>query len=186
MVIDELNVLRTLIGPSETDAELVVHADRPLPRPILLEAVQAVSRRMFEIIEPRRRIQLEEAAPYPLEEVRRKTLGTVALKDLSSLSALPTEDHGNSLPCIGCSESCYISQDICSAIRYADGLQSVGCFPAGFGSFRVSVEHLVRLGSPEKDDARVLQRVLNASHVAREDRAVGDNFANYSADVQRD
>lgn len=110
MVIYELNILRTLIGPSEADAELVVHTDRPLPRPILLEAVQAVSRRMFEVIEPRRRIQLEKAAPHPLEEVRRETLGAFALKDLPSLLALPTKDHGESLPRAACSEVCYISQ----------------------------------------------------------------------------
>lgn len=81
-----------------------------MPRPILLEAVQAVSRRMFEIIEPRRRIQLEEAAPHPLEEVSRETLGAVALKDVPSLLALPTKDHGESLPHAACSETCYISQ----------------------------------------------------------------------------
>lgn len=112
MVVHELNVLRTLIGPSETDAELIVHADRPLTRPILLEAVQAVSRRMFEIIEPRRRIQLEEIAPHPLEEVRRKTFGAVALKDLPSLLALPAKDHAESLPHAACSGTCYIGQAI--------------------------------------------------------------------------
>lgn len=73
---------------------------------------------MFEIIEPRRRIQLKEAAPHPLEEVGRKTFGAVALKDLPSLFALPTEDHGESLPYAACSETCYINQSICSAIRY--------------------------------------------------------------------
>src|SRR5690606_7575502 len=116
VVIYELHILRTLIGPSEADAELVVHTDRPLPRPVFVQAVQAVPRRMFEIIEPRRRIQLKEAAPHPLEEVGRKTFGAVALKDLPSLFALPTEDHGESLPYAACSETCYINQSICSAI----------------------------------------------------------------------
>jgi hypothetical protein len=98
VVIYELNILWTLIGPSEADAELVIHTDRPLPRSILFEAVQAVSRRMSQVIEPRRRVQLEEAAPHPLEEVGRKTFGAIALKDLPSFFALPAKDHGGSLP----------------------------------------------------------------------------------------
>jgi len=98
VVIHELNILRTLVGPSEADAELVVHTDRPLPRSILFEAVQAVSGRMFEIIEPRRRIQLEEAPPRPPEEISRKTFGAVALKDIPSFLALPANDHRRSLP----------------------------------------------------------------------------------------
>jgi hypothetical protein len=60
VVIDDLNVVSTGGGPSETHTELVVHADAVLPGTVALERLKPVTGRHLEILKPACDLQLTE------------------------------------------------------------------------------------------------------------------------------
>ena len=51
MVVDDLDIGRSLIGPHEADAPLVVDTHRMLSRPVALEVLEVIARREPEILE---------------------------------------------------------------------------------------------------------------------------------------
>ena len=60
MIIHDLNVLGSLVGPTETDSELVVYSDAVLTGSIALEGFESVSRRHAQIVQPPRDFRLAQ------------------------------------------------------------------------------------------------------------------------------
>src|SRR6266852_4784698 len=57
VVVDDFDIGRTLLGPCETDAPLVVDADRMLSAPVSRERFEPVRRRRAQVIEIARLMQ---------------------------------------------------------------------------------------------------------------------------------
>src|SRR6266849_6958274 len=62
VVVDDFDIGRTLLGPCETDAPLIVDADRMLPAPVSRERFEPVRRRRAQIVETTRLMQHIELA----------------------------------------------------------------------------------------------------------------------------
>src|SRR5579872_5941526 len=59
MIVDDLDVL-SAIAPAKADAELIVHADAPLPCPISLQSFQAVAWRSTHVFNSPGQVELLE------------------------------------------------------------------------------------------------------------------------------
>lgn len=57
MVIDNLNILHTAIGPAETDTKLHIDAQRVLTLAILLQCKEPIARRKTQVVEFSRSIK---------------------------------------------------------------------------------------------------------------------------------
>jgi hypothetical protein len=94
MIVDDLNICRTVFGPSEANPPLIVDPDRMLAFSILGQAFQAITRRYPQVVElfgGLNRFQLPSGYPeYPT----RKALGTKPVKDRLRDLVLEPADHG--------------------------------------------------------------------------------------------
>lgn len=61
MIVDDLDVLRTIV-PAKADAELVVHPDAPLPRPISFQSFEVVAGRSTHVFNSSGQVELLELA----------------------------------------------------------------------------------------------------------------------------
>jgi len=72
MVVDDLDLGRTLIGPHEADAPLIIDAHRMLSGPVALELLEMIARRKPEILtaassaDSIARVRLTRSAGKPL------------------------------------------------------------------------------------------------------------------------
>ena len=62
MIIDDFDILRSLRGPSEADAVLVIDPDAPLPLAVTAQGLQPVARRGAHVVQAPGQIQLHEFA----------------------------------------------------------------------------------------------------------------------------
>jgi hypothetical protein len=77
MIIDDFDVLRARIGPSETDPELVVDPDAVLSIPVALKSFQTISRRDAKVVQSPCDLQLPKLAPGNSGKIG-KTLNRIA------------------------------------------------------------------------------------------------------------
>ena len=60
MVVNNLNISRSLIGPAKTNSELVIDANTPLTFSIAAKRLKTITRRHTHVIQALRQIQLNE------------------------------------------------------------------------------------------------------------------------------
>jgi hypothetical protein len=60
VVLDDFNVMRSILLPHKADAELIVDADTVLASPLSLQRLQHVSRRLAEIVQAGSRVHAVE------------------------------------------------------------------------------------------------------------------------------
>ena len=87
MIIDDFHVIGTAVRPSETDAPLLVDADRVLAFPVSRQLLQPIARRRAQILHIGRRIHQNQQLLCPANKIDWKTLFT-----------LPSATDGDSLP----------------------------------------------------------------------------------------
>lgn len=81
VVIDDLDLGRTHLRPTEADAKLIVDPDRMLSGPVLSERMQPVARRCPQVIESSGGVDLTEFATRRDQDRRRHSLGMSAVED---------------------------------------------------------------------------------------------------------
>src|SRR5450756_110611 len=95
VIVDDLDVLGTRIGPPEHDPPLTVDADRVLTRQIALESFKAVAGRRVQGLEKGGGVHHNQFSASYLGEIRRETLRDhAALKDRLGKLPLEVPDHG--------------------------------------------------------------------------------------------
>jgi hypothetical protein len=62
VVVDDLDILRSIRGPNETDTPLVIDPDAVLAFPIALEGLQAIAWGYPQVVQRRRPVELLEFA----------------------------------------------------------------------------------------------------------------------------
>jgi hypothetical protein len=72
MIVGYLDLESVAIDESETDAPLVVDANRMLPFSLTLEGVQSIARRRLQIIEPSGEMDIFQATNGPSDQIRRQ------------------------------------------------------------------------------------------------------------------
>ena len=93
MVIHDLDVRGSAIGPHEADAPLVVDPDRVLAGPVAAEPLEVVSRGKPEILENRRRVHRRQHGACPLHQVGRKALAVAIPNGVCRQPAPGVYDH---------------------------------------------------------------------------------------------
>ena len=99
MIVHELDLFRAVVAPDETDAELVVDADRPpilvgrLSRAVVGQSVQPVARRHAKVFDGGRGIEPFQPPPRRLDQIGRKALGRAAFEDRARIAGFPALDH---------------------------------------------------------------------------------------------
>jgi hypothetical protein len=93
VIIDDLDFMRVLANPHETDAVLIIYADTELTIAIGLERLEAVPRRLCQVIQILRIRQILELALGDSLDIRRNTAALASLKQLSSRLIFETGDH---------------------------------------------------------------------------------------------
>jgi len=71
VVVNDLNIGRATIRPSETDPKLIVDSDAVLSLPVPLKGFQSVAGRDPEVLQDMSLVQLIQPASSPGPEVRR-------------------------------------------------------------------------------------------------------------------
>jgi hypothetical protein len=95
MIVDDLHLFGTHIGPPEYDPPLIVDADRVLTHQIALERFKAVSRRRVQGLEKGGGVHHDQfSASYPGEICRKALRDHAALKDRLGKLPLEAPDHG--------------------------------------------------------------------------------------------
>ena len=93
MVVCKLNLSWPLVGPDETNPELIVNAYRPLALSIGGQAMKPVSGRRPQVIDALSRIKLREPTADRLEQVDGKPFGRPAFENLPRRSRFPALDQ---------------------------------------------------------------------------------------------
>src|SRR5579871_4284002 len=95
MIVDDLHVFWTRIGPPEHDPPLIVDANRVLARQISPESFKAVAGRGTQGLKKVGRVHHNQFSASDLGEICRETLRDhAALKNRSSKFPLEAPDHG--------------------------------------------------------------------------------------------
>src|SRR5580704_15736563 len=98
VIVDNLHVFGTRIGPPEHDPPLIIDADRVLTRQIALKSFKAVARRRVQGLEKDGGVHHNQFSACYLGEVCRKTLRDHAtLKDRLGKFTLEVSDHGRNV-----------------------------------------------------------------------------------------
>jgi hypothetical protein len=101
MVVDDLNMFGTGIGPAEADAVLIVDPDRVLPGPIALELLEAQAWKR-ERLQGHGRVQAIQALGALLVEARWQRssccLGVLTVEDVFGALVLERDDQACRLP----------------------------------------------------------------------------------------
>jgi len=72
MIVHNLNVPCIVIGPSEANAPLIIDSNAHPAGTITCEGLQSISRRVSQVLQSRRGIQLTQFAQGPILNVARK------------------------------------------------------------------------------------------------------------------
>ena len=75
VVVNDLNIGRTAIRPSETDPKLIVDSDAVLAFPVALQCLQPVAGRDLQVLQEVSLVQLIQTPPGSGPEVRRAGFG---------------------------------------------------------------------------------------------------------------
>jgi len=70
VIVNDLNIGRTRIGPSETDPKLIVDPDAVLSFPVASQSLKSVAGRNPQVLQNMRLVQLIEATPGTGPKVR--------------------------------------------------------------------------------------------------------------------
>jgi hypothetical protein len=92
VVIDNLNIVRTIIPPHEAEAPLVIYADAVLPFAITLQGSKLIARRHFQRCRFRRGVELQQLASRDALDIA-KAPYRYALKQFFSVSIGERNDH---------------------------------------------------------------------------------------------
>lgn len=92
-IICNLDFVRLAIVPAETDAPLVVDADRELAGSISTQLLQAVAGRSKQVAEVFRFVQIKQLAPRGFLNSRRELPGLASFENVSGFIAGKTLDH---------------------------------------------------------------------------------------------
>ena len=95
MVVRKLNLAWPLVGPDETNPELIVNAYRPLAISIGGQAVKPVSRRRPQVIDALSRVKLREPTADRLGEVGGKSFGRPTFEDPPRGARFPALNQPN-------------------------------------------------------------------------------------------
>jgi hypothetical protein len=99
MVIDDFNVIRSILLPYKANAKLIVDADTVLTAPVSFQRFQHISRRLSQIVQAGSRIHPVElptghsfnASPSPV---------CPHLSQFRRVVVLETPDHGTMIGCV--------------------------------------------------------------------------------------
>jgi hypothetical protein len=95
VVVDNLDIARPSSMPSETDAPLVVDADRVLASAIALERLQPIPWWDFEVIESLRAVQETQLSQSDGLDFPRQATGDTATPDRHGPLVAKAADHGS-------------------------------------------------------------------------------------------
>jgi hypothetical protein len=87
VIVNDLDLLRSLIRPSEHDPPLIIYPDRMPARQVTSQGFQAVSRRCRKVAEHSGVIELYQLATSQPGYICRKSFGTRRCSKISSASA---------------------------------------------------------------------------------------------------
>jgi hypothetical protein len=93
MIVDDLDLVRFLIGPPETDAPLIVDPNAHLPGASAPQHFEPVSGRVAQVLDRTRGIQLAKFPQCTVLDVAWKLAASVALPDPFRLLALEIAVH---------------------------------------------------------------------------------------------
>ena len=94
MIVHDLNIFWTIIGPAKYDPPLIVDSDRMLARKLAFQGFQLIAGRCCQVGEPDRVVNLDEFAPRHLREVGREPLrNTPLVMDRLSKFTFEALDH---------------------------------------------------------------------------------------------
>jgi hypothetical protein len=99
VIVDDFNVIGSILLPYKTDAKLIVDADTVLSAPVSTQRFQHISRRLPEIVQTGSRIHPVEfppgygfnAAPSPVGPQQ---------SEFRRVAVLETPDHGKIIGCV--------------------------------------------------------------------------------------
>jgi hypothetical protein len=93
MVVDNLDIMRVMPDPPEADAPLVIDPDAHLSGALAFQRFEPVSRRVPQVLDRPRRIQLAQLLQCPILNVARKFPARLAPPYAHRLFALERLDH---------------------------------------------------------------------------------------------
>jgi hypothetical protein len=93
MIVDDFDLLRAALRPSETDAPLVIDSNAPLSRAISLQKLEPIARRYPEIVESPCGVQQAQLAKRYGLNVERQAPASQSLPYSFGLSVAKADDH---------------------------------------------------------------------------------------------
>jgi hypothetical protein len=98
VVIDDFDVIRSILLPYKANAELIVDANAVLPFPFSLQRFEHIPRRFAEIVKPGGRIHPVELSPsYGFNGAPSPVCAQ--LGQFRRVAVLETSDHGQIIDC---------------------------------------------------------------------------------------
>jgi hypothetical protein len=98
VVVYDLHILGSALGPPKADAILVVNPDAVLPSSVTPQLLQSIGRRCSEIFERMGLIQLVQLAPSDFPEACRarapRRFGVGGVEDVPGARGREASDHG--------------------------------------------------------------------------------------------
>ena len=85
VIINDFYVQRFAIVPSETETPLLVDADAPLTHAVSLKGLQPISRRIAQVLNRQRSVELTQLSQRPVLNIAWKLAATLALPDALGL-----------------------------------------------------------------------------------------------------
>jgi hypothetical protein len=98
VVVDDFNVISSILLPYKTNSELIVDADAVLSTPVSSQRFQHISRRLAEIVKTGGSIHPVEFRPGYAFDIAPSPAGS-HLSEFRSVVVLETPDHGRMICC---------------------------------------------------------------------------------------
>jgi len=93
VVVDDLYVFRSFLGPDEAHPELIIDPDRMLPITIPAQSFKPISRRRSQIIQVNRSVEIAKFPPGDFHKASWKAFRALALKDRFRHPILEASNH---------------------------------------------------------------------------------------------
>src|ERR1022692_804442 len=93
VVVDDLNVFRSFLGPDEAHPELIIDPDRMLPLSIPAQSLKLISRRRAQIIQINRSVKIAKLPAGDFHKASWKAFLALALKDCFRHPILEASNH---------------------------------------------------------------------------------------------
>jgi hypothetical protein len=93
MIVDDLDIVRIVTDPPETDAPLVIDPDAHLARSATLQYLEPIARRIAQVFQSQRGIQLPQFPQSTLLHVTRKPSAHLSVPNALGLFGSERSDH---------------------------------------------------------------------------------------------